>query len=107
MEDIESSISHFLALLDAAGRQAPTASEPGDTRLAEKIEKLKTQMKELQLIGSQFNDSPDKQVPREIQIPVHDVAWQRNCRLQRAEGGRYTAPLESSAPTVLMKAITA
>jgi transposase len=62
MEEIESSISHFLAALDAADRQLPTASEPDATRLAEKIAKLKTQMKELRLIESQLNSSPDKQV---------------------------------------------
>jgi len=31
-------------------------------RLEEKIAKLKTQMKELQAIETQFNESPDKQV---------------------------------------------
>jgi transposase len=62
MEEIESSISRYLAALDAADRQEPTSSEPDATRLAEKIEKLKTQMKELRLIESQLNDSPDKQV---------------------------------------------
>lgn len=62
MEEIESSISRYLAALDAADRQVPTASEPDGARLAEKIEKLKAQMKELQLIESQLNDSPDKQV---------------------------------------------
>lgn len=62
MEEIESSISRYLAALDAADRQVPTASEPDGARLAEKIEKLKAQMKELQLIESQLDDSPDKQV---------------------------------------------
>ncbi|WP_226503510.1 IS1182 family transposase [Pseudomonas sp. MWU16-30317] len=62
MEEIESSISHYLAALDAADRQLPTASEPDATRLAEKIAKLETQMKELRLIESQLNSSPDKQV---------------------------------------------
>lgn len=50
MEETESSISRYLAALDAADRQVPTAAEPEVTRLTEKIEKLKTQMKELQLI---------------------------------------------------------
>lgn len=62
MEEIESSISRYLAALDAADRQVPTASEPDATRLAEKIEKLKAQMKELQGIESNLNESPDKQV---------------------------------------------
>ncbi len=62
MEEIESSISRYLAALDAADRKMPTASEPDAARLAEKIEKLKAQIKELQVIESQLNDSPDKQV---------------------------------------------
>ncbi len=62
MEEIESSINRYLAALDAADRQEPTASEPSAGRLEEKIAKLKTQMKELQAIEIQLNESPDKQV---------------------------------------------
>lgn len=62
MEEIESSINRYLTALDAADRQEPTASEPSAVRLAEKIAKLKTQMKELQAIEIQLNESPDKQV---------------------------------------------
>ncbi|VVP23716.1 IS1182 family transposase ISPmo1 [Pseudomonas fluorescens] len=50
MEEIESSISRYLAALDAADRQEPTATEPSSVRLEDKIAKLKTQMKELQAI---------------------------------------------------------
>lgn len=62
IEEIEASISRYLTDLDAADRQVPTASEPDAARLEDKIEKLKAQMKELQVIESQLNDSPDKQV---------------------------------------------
>lgn len=62
MEKIESSINRYLTALDAADRQEPTASEPGAVRLEEKIAKLKTQMKELQPIEIQLNESLDKQV---------------------------------------------
>ena len=62
MEEIESSISRYLAALDAADRQEPTATEPSAVRPEEKIAKLKTQMKELQAIEIQLNESPDKQV---------------------------------------------
>lgn len=62
MEEIESSINRYLAAFDAADRQEPTASEPSAVRLEEKITKLKTQMKELQAIETQLNESPDKQV---------------------------------------------
>ena len=62
MEEIESSINCYLAALDAADRQEPTASEPSAGRQEEKIAKLKTQMKELQAIEIQLNESPNKQV---------------------------------------------
>ena len=58
MEEIESSINRYLTALDAADRQEPTASESSAVRLEEKIAKLKTQMKELQAIEIQLNESP-------------------------------------------------
>src|SRR5450830_711064 len=62
MEEIEASISRYLAALDAADRQIPSASAPDIASLEDKIAKLKAQMKELQGIETQLNDSPDKQV---------------------------------------------
>src|SRR5690606_2175085 len=62
MEEIESSINRYLTALDAADRQEPTASESSAVKLEEKIAKLKTQMKDLQAIEIQLNESPDKQV---------------------------------------------
>jgi transposase len=62
MEEIEASISRYLAALDAADRQIPSASMPDTASLEEKIAKLKEQMKELQAIEIQLNESPDKQV---------------------------------------------
>ncbi|MDI3358094.1 IS1182 family transposase [Pseudomonas sp. UYIF39] len=62
MEEIEASISRYLASLDAADRLIPSASKPDTASLEDKIAKLKTQMKELQGIESQLNESPDKQV---------------------------------------------
>ncbi|MGR4043383.1 IS1182 family transposase [Pseudomonas sp. 910_21] len=62
MEEIESGINRYLTALDTADRQEPTSSEPKAVRLEEKIAKLKTQMKELQAIEVQLNESPDKQV---------------------------------------------
>lgn len=60
MEEIEASISRYLATLDAADRQIPSASAPDTASLEDKIAKLKAQMKELQEIETQANDSPDK-----------------------------------------------
>lgn len=65
-EEIESSINRYLTALDAADRQEPTVSEPNAVRLEEKIAKLKTQMKELQAIEVQLNESPD------LKAAVHD-----------------------------------
>ncbi len=62
MEEIEASISRYLASLDAADRQIPSASKPDTVSLEDKIAKLKAQVKELQGIESQLNESPDKQV---------------------------------------------
>lgn len=62
MEEIESSINRYLTALDAADRQQPATSESSTVRLEEKTAKLKTQMKELQAIEIQLNESPDKQV---------------------------------------------
>lgn len=62
MEEIESSINRYLTALDEADQQEPSISQPKAIRLQEKIDKLKAQMKELQVIEIQLNESPDKQV---------------------------------------------
>jgi hypothetical protein len=62
MEEIESSINRYLTALDEADQQEPSIAQPKATRLQEKIDKLKAQMKELQLIEVRLNESPDKQV---------------------------------------------
>lgn len=62
MEEIESSINRYLAALDTGDRQEPEASESKAAGLEEKIAKLKKQMKELQAIEVQLDESPDKQI---------------------------------------------
>ena len=62
MEEIESSINRYLTALDEADQQEPSIAQPKATRLQEKIDKLKAQMKELQVIEIQLNESPDKQL---------------------------------------------
>ncbi|KJH73708.1 IS1182 family transposase [Pseudomonas sp. ES3-33] len=62
MEEIESSINRYLTALDETDRQEPSVAQPKAARLQEKIDKLKAQMKELQVIETQLNESPDKQV---------------------------------------------
>ncbi len=62
MEEIESSIiGIYLRSTKPIGKPPPIA-QPKATRLQEKIDKLKAQMKELQVIEIQLNESPDKQV---------------------------------------------
>ncbi|WP_417792460.1 IS1182 family transposase [Stutzerimonas xanthomarina] len=62
MEEIESSINRYLTALDAADQEEPKSPQPKVVRLEERIAKLKAQMKELQSIEIQLNESPDKQV---------------------------------------------
>jgi seryl-tRNA synthetase len=62
MEEIESSINRYLTALDEADRQKKPIAQPKAARLQEKIDKLKAQMKELLVIETQLNESPDKQV---------------------------------------------
>lgn len=50
MEEIESNISRYLVILDAADRQIPSTSAPGTASLEGKITKLKAQMKELKRV---------------------------------------------------------
>lgn len=57
MEEIEASISRYLASFDTADRQISSASAPDIGSLKEKIAKLKEQMKELQGIEAQLNES--------------------------------------------------
>ena len=62
MEEIESSINRYLTTLAETDLQEPSVAQPKAARLQEKIDKLKAQMKELQVIETQLNESPDKQV---------------------------------------------
>jgi hypothetical protein len=62
MEEIESSISRYLAALDTADRQEPAVARARTERLQDKIVALKAQMKELKEIEVQLNAAPDKQI---------------------------------------------
>lgn len=55
MEEIESSINRYLTALDEADQQKPSIAQPKAARLQEKIDKLKAQMKELQVIEIQLD----------------------------------------------------
>ena len=62
MEEIESSIARYLKELDTADREEPKPSGPKGGGLEDKIAKLKEQMKALQAIEVQLEESPDKQI---------------------------------------------
>jgi transposase len=62
MEEIESSISRYLAALDTADRQEPAIAKAKTERLHDKIAALKEQMKALKDIEVQLNKTPDKQI---------------------------------------------
>ena len=62
MEEIESSISRYLTALDTADRQEPAIAQARTERLQDKIEALKTQMRELKEVEVKLNETPDKQI---------------------------------------------
>ncbi len=62
MEEIESSISRYLAALDTADRQEPSVAQIKTERLQDKIAALKEQMKVLKEIEVKLNEAPDKQI---------------------------------------------
>jgi hypothetical protein len=62
MEEIESSINRYLTDLDTADRQEAVVAKARTSRLQEKIEALKAQMKVLKEIEIALNATPDKQI---------------------------------------------
>ena len=62
MEEVESSISRYMAALDTADKEEPKPSSPKSGGLQEKITKLKEEMEKLKAIEVQLEESPDKQV---------------------------------------------
>jgi transposase len=62
MEEIESSINHYLAGLDSADRQEPAVAQARTERLEGKIAALKAQMQALKEIEVRLNETPDKQL---------------------------------------------
>ena len=62
MQEIESSIERYLAEMDSADRQEPAVAQAKKERLADKITTLKARMKELEAIGVQLENAPDKQI---------------------------------------------
>jgi len=62
MEEIESSISRYLAELDSADRQEPAAAKPKRVRLEEKIAALKLQMVSLKEIEAKLIETGETQI---------------------------------------------
>jgi transposase len=62
MEQLEESISRYLAELDRADRAPAAVTEGRVSRLKEKVEAVKAQMQRLKQIGQQLRAAPDRQV---------------------------------------------
>lgn len=62
MEEIEASISRYLAALDTADRQEPAVAQAKRARLKDKIAALKAQMLKLKEIEVCLDATPDKQI---------------------------------------------
>ena len=62
IEQVEASITRYLAALERADREDGNVAETKTVRLKEKIEGLRRQMQSLKEIGQQVEAAPDKQV---------------------------------------------
>lgn len=62
MQEIEASIERYLVEMDSADRQEPAVAQAKKERLTDKITTLKARMKELEAIGVQLENAPDKQI---------------------------------------------
>jgi transposase len=62
MEEIEKSIQRYLVDLDTADRQEDERARSQSGRLQDKISALKAQIKQLQAIEAELNESPDGQL---------------------------------------------
>ena len=62
LAQIDQCIERYMDALDTADRQAPDIAEARTTRLNEKIETMKVQMKKLQQIQEHLEQAPTKQV---------------------------------------------
>jgi transposase len=62
MEQVDASIERYLSKLDTADRQEDEVAELRVTRLTERIDALRRQMRELQAMGTLVEAAPDRQV---------------------------------------------
>jgi transposase len=62
MEQVDASIARYLAMLDTADRQEDEVAEMRISRLSERLEALRRQMRELQTMERAVADAPDHQV---------------------------------------------
>ncbi|MDB5712503.1 MAG: transposase family protein [Sphingomonas bacterium] len=62
MEQVDASIARYLALLDTADRQEEEVAEFRTARLAERLESLRRQMRELKTMEEVVEAAPDRQI---------------------------------------------
>jgi hypothetical protein len=99
IEQVEASISRYLAALDRADREDGDVAEAKTVRLKEKIEGLRRQMQSLREIGKQVEAAPDKRVSDRSRRPLDGDQRQGrwHCRLQYADRRRRRAPSDRRA----------
>ena len=62
LEQVDASITRYLAALDRADHEDSDIAEAKTTRIKDKIEGLRRQMRDLKAMEQRVNDAPDKQV---------------------------------------------
>src|SRR5215831_5182 len=77
MEQVDASIARYLAMLNTADRQEDEVAEMRISRLSERLEALRRQMRELQTMERAVADAPDHQVS--LTDPEHGP-WLRTAK---------------------------
>jgi hypothetical protein len=62
MEQVDASIEWYLGMLDTADRQEDEVAQMRTSRLTERLESLRRQMRELQAMEQAVADAPDHQI---------------------------------------------
>jgi len=95
MEQVDASIARYLKMLDTADRQEDEVAEMRISRLSERLEALRRQMRELQTMQRAVADAPDHQVSLtdpDARAMANKRQRHRRGRLQRAGGSGRQAP---------------
>ena len=95
MEQVDASMARYLKMLDTADRQEDEVAEMRISRLSERLEALRRQMRGLQTMERAVADAPDHQVSLtdpDARAMANKRQRHRRGRLQRAGGSGRQAP---------------